>query len=111
MRVLANVRFMLAETEAAAQQRAAALDALTKLPPGTARFVGTAARFVEQLAEWHRQGACGGFNLLPAVLPDDVDMLDVATCPLAISHRRRTTFRERLGLARPRSQYHAEGAL
>ena len=105
VRVLANIHFTLGETESAAQHRAATLDALAMPLFGEGRFIGTPARFAEQLADWHRQGGCDGFNLLPAVLPDDVDMLVIPQDGV----RTTTTFRERLGLVRPRSQF-AESA-
>jgi len=105
VRVLANIPFLLGATETAACQRAAMLDALSDPPPTEVRFIGTPARFAEQLVDWHREGACDGFNLLPAVLPDDVDLLAIPREGLPPF----TTFRERLQFMRPRSQY-AEGA-
>ena len=37
------------------------------------RFVGTAAQLLDLFASWVREGVCDGFNLLPAVLPDDLE--------------------------------------
>ena len=81
--MLADLCIVLAPTEAAAQERAAQLDAL--VAPGSAvpRYVGTPAGLVELFARWSAEGACDGFNLLPAVLPDDVDLLTDAAIPLA----------------------------
>ncbi len=115
LRVLANMMVVLEDTETAAQHRAAALDAL--VPPGTAapRFVGTPDQLVETLLTWRRQDACDGFNVLPAVLPTDLDRLVDAVVPrlrrLGLFRDDYTggTLREHLGLSRPRSQY-AEGA-
>jgi alkanesulfonate monooxygenase SsuD/methylene tetrahydromethanopterin reductase-like flavin-dependent oxidoreductase (luciferase family) len=111
LRVLADMMFVLGETEAAAQRRAAELDALIPLSAGKPRFVGSPQQFAELLVAWREQHACDGFNLLPAVLPNDLDMLVDGVIPLL---RQRGAFRrdytgktlrEHLGLARPRSQY------
>jgi alkanesulfonate monooxygenase SsuD/methylene tetrahydromethanopterin reductase-like flavin-dependent oxidoreductase (luciferase family) len=110
-RVLVDLSVILAPTEAAAQERAAQLDAL--LAPGSSatRFVGTPAGLVELFAEWSAAEACDGFNLLPAVLPDDVDLLVDAVLPLARtrglvrSDYTGMTLREHLGLSRPVSQF------
>jgi alkanesulfonate monooxygenase SsuD/methylene tetrahydromethanopterin reductase-like flavin-dependent oxidoreductase (luciferase family) len=116
-RILANVVVVLDDTEAAAQHRAAALDAL--IPPAAApipRFVGTPDQLVERLITWRRQDACDGFNVLPAVLPTDLDRLVDAVVPrlqrlgLFRGDYTGSTLREHLGLARPLSQYAARGA-
>jgi alkanesulfonate monooxygenase SsuD/methylene tetrahydromethanopterin reductase-like flavin-dependent oxidoreductase (luciferase family) len=116
VRILADLHCVLGNTEAVARQRAAALDALAPPASGGARFVGTPAQLVELFTDWQLQSACDGFNLLPAVLPDDVAMLIDAAVPLA---QRRglfrldytgTTLREHLLLRRPRSQYATEHA-
>jgi alkanesulfonate monooxygenase SsuD/methylene tetrahydromethanopterin reductase-like flavin-dependent oxidoreductase (luciferase family) len=112
LRVLANIGVTLGETEAAANRRAAELDAIAA-PPAGLRFVGTPEQLVELFAGWEREGACDGFNLLPAVLEHIEPFVD-RVIPLAQKTElfRRdyagTTLREHLGLARPRSQY--EGA-
>ena len=75
------------------------------------RFVGTPAGLVELFAAWSVAGACDGFNLLPAVLPDDVDLLVDAVIPLARDRGlfrveyAGTTLRDHFGLHRPVSQY------
>jgi alkanesulfonate monooxygenase SsuD/methylene tetrahydromethanopterin reductase-like flavin-dependent oxidoreductase (luciferase family) len=110
-RILANMMVVLDDTEAAAQRRAVALDAL--VPPATAvpRFVGTADQFVETLLTWRQHDACDGFNILPAVLPTDLDRLVDTVVPrlgrlgLFRSDYTGKTLREHLGLERPRSQY------
>jgi len=109
-RILANMMVVLDETEAAAQHRAATLDALVP-PPETRvpRFVGTPDQFAERVVAWRRQGACDGFNVLPAVLPSDLDLLVDAVVPrlrrLGLFRREYSgeTLRQHLGLARPRS--------
>lgn len=115
--ILANMVVVLDETEAAAQHRAAALDAL--VPPAAARvprFIGTPDQLVERLVTWRRQDACDGFNVLPAVLPTDLDRLVDAVVPrlrrlgLCRSDYTGSTLREHLGLARPRSQFAVRAA-
>jgi alkanesulfonate monooxygenase SsuD/methylene tetrahydromethanopterin reductase-like flavin-dependent oxidoreductase (luciferase family) len=111
LRVLANVSVTLGETETAAQRRAAELDAMSPSGSGGIRFVGTPEQLVELFLTFQQERACDGFNLLPAVLPDDLNLLVDAAIPLA--QRRglfRTeyvgkTLREHLALSRPRSQY------
>ena len=110
LRILATIGAVLGATDSAAQRRAAELDAM--LPPAVGlRFVGTPEGLVELFARWQQERACDGFNLLPAVLPDDLDLLVEAVVPLA---QRRglfrtdyagTTLREHFGLKRPPSQY------
>lgn len=111
-RVLANMVIVLDETELAAQQRAATLDAMIPpSPDGAARFVGTPDQLLTTLIAWREQNACDGFNLLPAVLPHDLDQLVDAVLPRLQQHGLRpaayhgATLREHLGLPRPRSQF------
>lgn len=70
IRVLTNLLCILGETEAAAQERAAALDAAAP-SSGGARFVGTPSQLVTLFADC----PCDGFNLLPAVVSHDVELL------------------------------------
>ena len=111
VRILANLLCVLDETETAAQKRAVMLDEMVTPGADHARFVGTPSQLVDFFAICQQQRACDGFNLLPAVLPDDVDRLIDTVIPLARSRRMfrseysGTTLREHLGLARPRSQY------
>lgn len=72
---------------------------------GVMRFVGTAAGLRELCAEWVGAGVCDGFNLMPAVLPDDLEGVLAAVAPLARAVPAGATLRERLGLARPRSRF------
>ncbi len=105
VRVLATVSFVLADSDGAAAARARHLDELA--PAGAAlpgyRFVGTAEGLAATLDAWHAHGVCDGFDLAPAVLPDDVERFVNDVVPKL---RRRTpavaaTLRERLALARP----------
>lgn len=97
LRVLCNLLVILGDTEAAAQARAAELDALC--PLDLPRFVGTPARLAAMLRQ--SLGPCDGFNLMPAVLPIDLDLLSGAVP----APTRATTLRDRFRLARPASQY------
>ena len=121
VRILLNLLPVLAATSAAAEARAADLDAA--ITPAAAqallaedgeggprsglRFIGTAAALAEQMAAWVAAGACDGWNLRPAVLPDDLDSLLSKLVPaLQRAGQLRTayagaTLREHLGLARP----------
>jgi alkanesulfonate monooxygenase SsuD/methylene tetrahydromethanopterin reductase-like flavin-dependent oxidoreductase (luciferase family) len=110
--ILANMMVVLEATEAAAKRRAAALDALVPPAPGCApRFVGTPEQFVELVIGWGQQSACDGINVLPAVLPTDLDALVDDVVPwlrrlgLFRSDYTGSTLRDHLGLARPRSQF------
>ena len=81
------------------------------------RFVGTPEQFAAHLAEWHAAGACDGFDILPAVLPIDLDLLVDAVVPLlrqrgpgARGLRLVTTLRGHLGsAARAQSRFAAGG--
>lgn len=109
IRVLTNLLCILGETEATARERASALDAAAP-SSGGARFVGTPAQLVALFADC----PCDGFNLLPAVVSHDVELLFDGAIPLAqrtglvrVDYAG-TTLREHFGLRRPRSQYAAE---
>lgn len=113
-RILANMMVVLEDTQAAAQQRATALDALVPpAKPPIPRFAGTPDQLVAWMLTWRQQDACEGFNVLPAVLPTDLDRLVDAVVPrlrqsgLFRNDYAGSTLREHLGLARPRSQYAA----
>lgn len=111
IKVLADLLCVVGETESAAWQRAERLDALVAPGNGCARFVGTPAQLVDLFADCQMQKLCDGFNILPAVLPDDVDLLVGSVIPLARqrglfrSEYSGTTLRDHLALPRPRSQY------
>ena len=105
---------ILAETEAAAPARGGARRfGNARRCRCKGRFVGTPEQFAARLAEWHAAGACDGFDVLPAVLPIDLDLLVDAVVPLL---RRRglvrtaydsTTLRGHLGLQRLPSRFAA----
>jgi alkanesulfonate monooxygenase SsuD/methylene tetrahydromethanopterin reductase-like flavin-dependent oxidoreductase (luciferase family) len=99
IRVLANLRCILAKTEQDARKRATAAHGC---------FIGTP----EQLVERFRTCPCDGFNLLT----DDIDLLINAAIPLAQraglfrADYIGTTLRKHFGLRRPRSQFASEHA-
>lgn len=108
-----NVTPVLGSTEAQARDRARELDALGSTAGDVLRFVGTAAQLLDLFASWVREGVCDGFNLLPEVLPDDLETFVHQVVPLGRerglfrSSYAGTTLREHLGLPRPRSRFAA----
>ncbi len=46
------------------------------------RFVGTPEQLAAHVAAWHAAAACDGFDILPAVMPLDLDLLVTAVVPL-----------------------------
>ncbi len=121
LRTLLNVTPILAASTAAAEDRAALLDAAITPALATAlrdeagagasrsalRFTGTATALAELMTAWVAAGACDGWNLRPAVLPDDLDALlgELAPALQRAGQLRQdyvgATLREHLGLARP----------
>ena len=70
-------------------------------------FVGTPEQLADHMQHWFESGVCDGFNLMPPVLPGEVEVLVEELVPLL---QRRglfrtdysgTTLREHLGLAKP----------
>ncbi|WGF90880.1 LLM class flavin-dependent oxidoreductase [Marinivivus vitaminiproducens] len=113
-RVLMNVMPVLGETTEAAEARAAALDAIADVESASAtcaRFVGTGGDLAQVMAAWHAKGVADGFNILPAVLPDDVDYLINDTLPalrnrgLFRSEYAQCTLRGHLALPRPANRF------
>ena len=108
LRLLVNLMPILGGSEAEAQARARDLDATAPGGPSCLRFVGTPEQLVQLWGAW--TGAADGFNLLPAVLPSDLEPIEEA---IGIARRRGLcasddpgpTLRARLGLARPRSRF------
>jgi alkanesulfonate monooxygenase SsuD/methylene tetrahydromethanopterin reductase-like flavin-dependent oxidoreductase (luciferase family) len=54
-------------------------------------FVGTPEQLADRMAEWFAAGACDGFNLMPPVIPGEMDILADELVPAL---RRRGLFRE-----------------
>jgi alkanesulfonate monooxygenase SsuD/methylene tetrahydromethanopterin reductase-like flavin-dependent oxidoreductase (luciferase family) len=111
VRTIASLVVVLGETDASAAKRAAELDALAK--DTRPRFVGTPEQLAAHLAAWQAAGACDGFDILPAVLPIDLDLLVQAVVPLLRTRGLRPagypgrTLREHLQLTRPLSRFAA----
>ena len=109
--LIASVMPVLARTEADAMRRARELDAMA--PCTAPRFVGTPEAFAAELSRWQAAGACDGFDLQPAVLTEDLDLICEEVLPALRHHGRlrrgyeARTLREHLGLDRPDSQYAA----
>src|SRR5471030_595651 len=113
-RFVVRVMPILAESEAAAQKRAADLDVLVSFAGKSARrFVGTPQQFAAWMAEWYAAGACDGFDILPAVSTVDLDLVVDAVVPLLSQRGMRPagyggpTMRDLLGLKRPASRFAA----
>ena len=113
LRFIVRVMPILAESEQAARKRAAELDGLAGVDGHQAsvpRVVGTPDQFADWLAQWHGAGACDGFDILPAVLPVDLDLLVEAVVPqlrrrgLRPAGYEQPTLRGHLGLRRAPSR-------
>ena len=116
LRFTVRVMPILAESEAVALQREAELDRLAggdKRRTGIPRIVGTPEQFADWLAQWHQAGACDGFDILPAVLPIDLDRVVDAVVPILRQRGLRpagytqATLRGHLGLRRAPSRFAA----
>ncbi|MBV8391735.1 MAG: hypothetical protein JOY81_01000, partial [Alphaproteobacteria bacterium] len=111
VRYVVRLKVILGETEAAAVKRAAELDALAA--DSQPRFAGTPEQLAAHVAGWHAAGACDGVDILPAVMPLDLDGLVNAVVPSLRARGLRPagyaghTLRERLGIARPLSRFAA----
>ena len=113
-RFVVRVMPILAESEAAAQKRAADLDVLVSFAGKSARrFVGTPQQFAAWMAEWYAAGACDGFDILPAVSTIDLDLVVDAVVPLLRKNGLRPAgyggrmLRDLLGLQRAVSRFAA----
>ncbi|WP_211745689.1 LLM class flavin-dependent oxidoreductase [Paenibacillus sp. Marseille-Q4541] len=74
---------------------------------GHMQFVGTPEQLADLMEEWFEARACDGFNIMPPVLPGDLD--DFVNLVIPVLQKRGlfreeytgTTLREHLGLSRP----------
>jgi alkanesulfonate monooxygenase SsuD/methylene tetrahydromethanopterin reductase-like flavin-dependent oxidoreductase (luciferase family) len=120
LRILLNMAVVLEPTADAAEARAARLDAQFDtvrnpgaLPGSAPRFVGTPQGLADHLVALKQATRCDGFNILPAVLPDDATAFGTAVVPLLQERGCRppqlpgSTLREHLGLPRPVSVFAA----
>lgn len=70
-------------------------------------FVGTPEQLVDYMQLWMDEGACDGFNIMPAYFPDELDLFVDQVVPLLQrrglfrSDYQGTTLRDHLGLAVP----------
>ncbi len=105
---------ILAETAAAATQRAQELDAFAPGEAAPVRFVGTPEDCAAWIAEWHATGACDGIDLRPAV--NSHDLLSIADSVMPSLRRQGLltpapaggTLRSQLGLRRPPNRFAAQ---
>ena len=108
VRYVVRLEVILGETAA---KRAADLDAM--VTDSRPRFVGTPEQLAAHFAEWHTAGACDGFDVLPGVMPVDLDLFVDEVVPrlrargLRPKGYDRRTLREHLGLERPLSRFAA----
>lgn len=105
-RAMADLHFLLAPSEARARERRAQLDALAPAAASGLDFCGTAMGLAALMADWFGRGACDGFILLPAAMPDDLTAFCSDVVPLLAAQGLRApgyraTLREQLGLPRP----------
>ncbi|MEU6697237.1 LLM class flavin-dependent oxidoreductase [Pseudonocardia sp. NPDC046786] len=110
LKILADLVVVLADTEAAARDRLARLDARDPLSSDALVLATTPAGLADTLLDWQAAGL-DGYRLRPAVLPTDLDAIVDGLVPeLARRGAFRTGYaeaglRERFGLPRPTSRY------
>ncbi|KOY82498.1 LLM class flavin-dependent oxidoreductase [Lysinibacillus macroides] len=74
---------------------------------GHLEFVGTPEQFVDLVEQWFHEYACDGFNIMPPILPADLETFVELAIPvlqergLFRKEYEGTTLREHLGLERP----------
>ncbi len=111
VRYVVRLEVALGDTAAAAEKRSAELDAMSG--DNRLRFVGTPERLAAHFAEWHGADACDGFDVLPAVMSVDLDLLAGEVVPRLRARGLRPagydgqTLREHLDLERPLSRFAA----
>lgn len=90
LRVLMEFMPVLAATPDAAAARRQALDGMAGPPGETAPpcFTGTPGELAARMLAWQAAGACDGFNLLPAVLPDELGMICQGVVPALVRQGR-----------------------
>jgi alkanesulfonate monooxygenase SsuD/methylene tetrahydromethanopterin reductase-like flavin-dependent oxidoreductase (luciferase family) len=111
--VLADLLPVLDRPDETGAARLSALDALAPPTNGPASltFAGAPADLAELMQAWATAGACDGFNLLPAVLPDDLETFVGAVVPelrrrgLAPADYAGLTLRDHLRLTQPVSRH------
>ncbi len=108
LRILMEFMPVLAATTHAAARRLEELDALAEPPEDAAPcFLGTPADLAQRMLAWQAAGACDGFNLLPALLPNDLGLICQGVVPALVREGRfragytGRTLRDHLGLPAP----------
>jgi FMN-dependent oxidoreductase (nitrilotriacetate monooxygenase family) len=77
-------------------------------------FVGTPIQLADKMEEWVTQRACDGFNLMPPLLPEGLELFVDQVIPilqergLFRTEYEGTTLREHLGLPKPVNRYQQE---
>lgn len=109
LKVLMNVMPVLASTDGEACKAAVDLGEAA-MPGRPLMFVGSPRLLAKKLADLHSRECCDGFNIIPARLPADLQLLIDGTLPAlqqngGVPYRDGRTLRERLGLIHPRSRY------
>ncbi|GAA4533756.1 LLM class flavin-dependent oxidoreductase [Amycolatopsis samaneae] len=112
--VFADLLVFLDETESAAAERKARLDAVdgTEYTSDTLIFTGTAAGLADRLLAWRDEGL-SGFRLRPGAIPHDLEAITRALVPELRARGafrdeyEATTLRGLLGLPRPANRYAA----
>ncbi len=80
-------------------------------------FAGTPEQLADHIELWFTQGAADGFNVMPPILPEGLELFTEHVVPLLRrrglfrSEYRGSTLREHYGLPRPANRYAAAGAL
>ncbi len=83
-------------------------------PRGHVLTIGTPSQVADEMEHWFKDGACDGFNVMPAWLPGSPHRFrrprDPRTAaPGSVQNEyEATTLRENLGLPRPISRFHAD---
>jgi len=74
-------------------------------------FIGTPAQLADKMEQWLNEGGCDGFNVMPPLLPDGLDLFVEEVIPLLQQRglfRKQydsDTLRGHLGLERPGNQF------
>ncbi|UQZ82229.1 Nitrilotriacetate monooxygenase component A [Paenibacillus konkukensis] len=74
-------------------------------------FVGTPVQLADKMEEWFTQGACDGFNLMPPLLPEGLELFVDKVVPilqergLFRTEYEGSTLRDHLGLEAPVNRY------
>jgi len=110
--VLADLMPVLDRGGETAVERLSALEALgAGAQTEPLSFTGAAAELADLIQAWTGFGACDGFNLLPATLPDDLEAFVTGVVPilrdrgLVAADYAGVTLREHLFLSQPISRY------